>query len=213
MRNHLGKYGIVFGYIVLISILLSCAENEDFENPLDPRNLRTSGSPLGLTLSPGDSRIVVSWSGAGLEGVSKYKIYRRFTGNPASVFQPVGEVDFKLDPITGREAKVYEYIDESGLENDTVDVTTGGQLYYVYRITYVDSDGKETPPDVNQDGIPEAQATPSLAPPPPEVTIGEPEDLSVKLIWSSYQPPDDIAGYRIYAGIVITGERPELTLL
>ncbi|HIE26582.1 TPA: hypothetical protein EYP66_04785 [Candidatus Poribacteria bacterium] len=212
MRNYLGRYSIAFGYIVLISLLISCAENEDFENPLDPRNLRTSGSPLGLTLSPGDSRIVVSWSGAGLEGVTKYKVYRRFTGDPVPAFQLVGEIDFKLDPITGREVKVYEYIDESGLENDTVDAFDS-QLYYVYRISYVDSDGKETPADINIDGIPEAQATPSLAPPPPEVMIGAPEDLSIKLIWSSYQPPDDIAGYRIYAGIVITGEQPQLTLL
>ena len=211
MKKYFGKYCIAFGYIVLISLLLSCAENEDFENPLDPRNLRTFGSPLGLTLSPGDKQIVVSWYGAGLEGVAKYRIYRRFTGNPAPSFRHIGEVD--RDSITGREIKVYEYIDESDLENDTVDAL-GSQLYYVYRITYIDSDGEETPPDVNEPGIPEAQSTPSLAPPPPEVTIGKPqEDLRIKLIWSSYQPPDDIAGYKIYAGIVKTGEEPELNLL
>jgi hypothetical protein len=214
MRNYLDKCSIILGYIVLISLLLSCAQNEDFENPLDPRNWRTSGSPLGLTLSPGDKQIVVFWYGAGLDGITKYKIYRRFTGDPDSLFKLVGEVDLKLNPITGKETKVYEYIDKSGLENDTVDVTTGGQLYYVYRITYVDSDGEETPSDINKPGIPEVQATPSLAPPPPEVTIGKPqEDLRIKLIWDSYQPPDDIAGYRIYAGIVKTGEEPELTLL
>ena len=169
MKNYLSKYGLALGYIVLISLLLSCAQNEDFENPLDQRNLRTSGSPLGLTLSPGDKQIVVSWYGAGLEGVTKYKIYRHFTGDPDPSFKPISEVDFKFDPITGREIKVYEYIDESRLENDTVDITTGSQLYYTYRITYVDSDGEETPPDINKSGIPEVQATPSLAPPPPEV--------------------------------------------
>ena len=213
MRNYLDKYSIVLGYIVLLSLLLSCTQNEDFENPLDPRNLRTHGSPLGLTLSAGDRQIVVSWYGAGLEGVAKYKIYRRFTSDPDPSFRPIGEVDLQLDPITGREVKVYEYIDESTLENDTVDVTTGGQLYYVYRITYIDSGGVETPPDVNEEGIPEVQATPSLAPLPPEVTIGEPEDLRVTLIWSSYQPPNDIAGYRIYADRVTTEEEPELTLI
>jgi len=46
------------------------------------------------------------------------------------------------------------------------------------------------------------------------VTIGKPqEDLRIKLIWDSYRPPDDIAGYRIYAGIVMHGEEPKLTLL
>jgi len=212
MRKYFGKSSIVLGCIVLISFFLSCSENEDFENPLDPRNLRTLGSPLGLNLSPGDQQMVVSWHGAGLEGVTKYKIYRQFTGDPGATFNLVGEVDLQFDPITGGEIKAYEYIDQSDLENDTVDAL-GSQLYYVYRITYVDKDGEEIPPDVNVSGIPEVQATLSLAPPPPEVTIGDPKDLRVTLVWNSYQPPDDIAGYRIYADIVVSGEEPELTLI
>ncbi len=213
MINYLNKYGMAILYILLAFFAFSCAQNEDFENPLDPRNLRTSGSPPGLTLSAGDKKIVVSWYGVGFDGVTKYKIYRRFTGDPGSAFQFIGEVDVKIDPITGKEVKVYEYTDESNLENDKVDPTTGGILYYVYRITYVDTNGEETPVDVNSVSIPEAKATPSLAPPPPEVTVGPPKDLRVTLIWNSYQPPDDIAGYRIYAGIVKTKEKPELTLL
>lgn len=215
MRNyHKTLYGILLLYVLLTLFIWGCDQNEDFENPLDPRNERTNGSPPGLTLSPGDEQIIVSWSGLGFKGITRYKIYRRFTGDAGSVFELVGEVPVQLDPITGREVRRYEYVDASNLENDTVNPATSSQLYYVYRITYIDGNGEEIPKpeDVNTlVGIPEAQATPSLAPPPLEVTIGPPEDLRVKLVWTSYQPPDDIAGYKIYGELVVKG--PELKLL
>ena len=59
--------------VILISLMLSCAQNEDYENPFDPRNKRTAGSPPGLVLQPGDKKVVVSWPDWQLEGVTKYK--------------------------------------------------------------------------------------------------------------------------------------------
>ena len=121
--------------LFIVFICASCSGDEDFSNPLDPENLRTAGSPTGLTLSPGDQLVRVSWTDISLDGIVKYRIYRRFTGDPNPQFQRIGEVD----------ATQTEFLDTKDIKNDQFDLELGKQLFYEYRISYVDRDGVETP--------------------------------------------------------------------
>ncbi len=189
--------------ILLLFVALtcpSCSDNEDFSNPLDPENLRTAGSPTGLTLSPGDQLVRVSWTDISLDGIVKYRIYRRFTGDPNPQFQRIGEVD----------ATQTEFLDTKDIKNDQFDLELGKQLFYEYRISYVDRDGVETPDpnsppseDTDPPKIwPIVKTTPSNPPPAPTVLLGDPTDLTVKLFWLEYEPPDDFEIFRVYSAAV-----------
>ena len=191
--------------IILIAAAFSagCTGNEDFSNPLDPQNLRTAGSPIGLELLPGDEQMTISWEDSGHEGIIGYRIYRRFTGDSDSTFEFVGEV---LEENGARPAT--EFIDTDNLKNDQFDDVNGMPHRYIYRISYIDVNGIEVP-DPNappaEDEEPHrmwqtASATPSVAPPIPNVIVGnEVEDLTVKLFWQDYQPPNDFEVFRVLA--------------
>ena len=126
-------------FLFFVSILLSaCTGGEDFANPLDPENLRTSGAPDGLTLYAGDKQVRVTWDDTGQAGIKAYRIYRRSTGGTDTAFKQVGVID----------APANEFIDTQGLENDRRDAS-GRILAYEYRITYVDVNGVETPDPAN----------------------------------------------------------------
>ena len=178
----------------------SCTGDEDFSNPLDPENLRTAGSPTGLTLSAGDQQVRVSWKDIALDGIVKYRIYRRFTGDPNPQFQRIGEVD----------APTTEFLDTNDIKNDQFDLNLGKSLFYEYRISYVDRDGVETPDpnsppseDANPLKIwPIVKTTPSNPPPAPHVVLGDPTDLTVKLFWLDYEPPDDFSIFRVFVAVV-----------
>ena len=181
-------------------ICTSCTGDEDFSNPLDPENLRTAGSPTGLTLSPGDQEVRVSWKDIALDGIVKYRIYRRFTGDPNPQFQRIGEVD----------APTTEFLDTKNIKNDQFDLDLGKPLFYEYRISYIDRDGVETP-DPNSPPSEEAnpskiwpivKTTPSNPPPVPNVTLGDATDLTVKLFWLDYEPPEDFDIFRVFAADV-----------
>ena len=181
-------------------ICTSCTGDEDFSNPLDPENLRTAGSPTGLTLSTGDQEVRVSWKDIALDGIVKYRIYRRFTGDPNPQFQRIGEVD----------APTTEFLDTKNIKNDQFDLDLGKPLFYEYRISYIDRDGVETP-DPNSPPSEEAnpskiwpivKTTPSNPPPAPFVVLGDPTDLTVKLFWLEYEPPDDFEIFRVYSAAV-----------
>jgi len=219
MIRYPGKFNMAIFLSVLL-IFLSCAEEPEYDNPLDARNPRTAGSPRGLTLVPGDAKVEIRFLGTGFEsGIKEYIIYRMFTGDAVPEFEEVGRVEFKKDPATDREQQQYVFIDEKDLKNDQVD-DAGEPYYYVYRIAYEDINGLETPnPDSppSQDGEPlriwrEVRVTPSVPPEPPEVTVGSQIDLTLTLSWESYQSPDDIAGYRIYQ-VRTTESGRELVLL
>ncbi len=196
---------IVFAISIVVLRCSGCTNNDDFANPLDPENLRTAGSPVGLSASAGDAQVKVSWQNLGFEGIAKYRIYRQFPGDSSSTFERVGEVD----------APGTEFIDK-GLKNDQFDEVNGIPLAYVYRISYVDTNDVETPdpnapPSENaapQRIWPTARATPSVPPPVPQVTLGEPSDLTVKLFWQDYQPPDDFKVFRVFAAIPDVSGRP-----
>lgn len=193
---------------LLISLLLiaavfttGCTGNEDFANPLDPQNLRTAGSPIGLELLPGDEQIIVTWEDSGHEGIMGYRIYRRFTGDPDPSFNFVGEV---LGENGNRPAT--EFVDRQDLKNDQYDEDSGARHRYIYRISYIDADGVEVPDPTApppQGETPHrlwqtASATPSVAPPIPNVIVGEDlEDLTVKLFWQDYQTPSDFESFRV----------------
>ncbi|CAI8020014.1 hypothetical protein GBAR_LOCUS11984 [Geodia barretti] len=183
----------------------ACTSNEDFANPLDPENLRTSGAPDGLTLHAGDKQVRVTWSDTGQEGIKAYHIYRRSTGGADTEFQQVGSVD----------APANEYIDTQRLENDRRDAS-GRLLAYEYRITYLDANGVETPDPANPPAESEdprriwktAVATPSVPPPAPNVTLGDPTDLTIKLFWEGYEFPYDFSIFRVYAALDTEDDKP-----
>jgi hypothetical protein len=201
--------------VAVLSLALlwgGCTNDRDFANPFDPENLRTAGSPPGLELAAGDEQVTVSWQDYDFGGIIKYRIYRRFTGNSGAAFELVGEVD----------APKTEFVD-GGLSNDAFDFDRGRQLYYVYRISYVDKNGVETPdpnapPDDNKSPLriwPTARVTPSISPPAPNVLIGDQlEDLTVKLFWQDYQFPEDFETFRVLATTAsLSGDLPRFKLL
>ena len=178
-----------------------CTGDEDHANPLDPQNLRTAGSPIGLELLPGDQQVTVSWEDNGHAGIIGYRIYRRFTGDADSTFEFVGEV---LGENGERPAT--EFIDTDNLKNDQFNDVTGQRHRYIYRISYIDKNGVEIP-DPNapptDDEDPHrmwqtASTTPSIAPPIPNVIVGDDlDDLTVKLFWQDYQAPNDFEQFRV----------------
>ncbi len=176
----------------------ACADSDDFANPLDSENLRTSGAPLGLTLYPGDQQVRISWVNIGQSGIEAYKIYRRSISYSEEPYVLIATVD----------ASESEFVDTQNIENDRKD-SDGNVLAYEYRISYVDSDGVETPDPMNP---PSATAeplrlwqtvtvTPSVAPPAPDVILGVPRNLAVELFWDGYEFPDDFALFRVYSAL------------
>lgn len=180
---------------LLITVFLACTNSEDFANPLDSDNLRTAGSPEGLTLYPGDQQVRVAWTDIGQEGIKAYKIYRRSIANSDEPFELVGTVD----------APASEFVDTQNIENDRKD-SLGRVLAYEYRISYIDINDVETPDPSNPPSISEepiqiwqtVAGTPSIPPALPVVTLGTPADLTVKLFWENYDFPNDFSLFRIY---------------
>ena len=178
-----------------------CTGDEDQVNPLDPQNLRTAGSPIGLELLPGDQQVTVSWEDNGHVGIIGYRIYRRFTGDGDSTFEFVGEV---LGENGERPAT--EFMDTDNLKNDQFNDVTGERHRYIYRISYIDANGVESPnpnaPPTDEEDPRRmwqtASATPSIAPPVPNVIVGDDlDDLTVKLFWQDYQAPNDFEEFRV----------------
>ncbi len=197
------QLSVIFILLLAAGLYTGCTDNEDFANPLDPKNLRTAGSPIGLDALPGDKQVKVSWQDLGHEGIVKYRIYRRFTGDLNSTFERIGEVVGKAGarPPT-------EFIDTQNIKNDQFDAVTGRHHIYIYRISYVDEKGVEAPdpdapPDANEQPQriwPTVSVTPSIPPPAPNVILGdELENLTVKLLWQDYQPPEDFQVFRVFA--------------
>lgn len=180
---------------MVITVFVACTNSEDFANPLDSDNLRTAGSPKGLTLYPGDQQVRVTWIDAGQEGIKAYRIYRRSIANSEEPFELVGTVN----------APANEFVDTQNIVNDRKD-SLGRVLAYEYRISYIDINDVETPdptnpPSVTEDPIRVWQTvavTPSIPPPVPVVTLGDPTDLTVKLFWEDYDFPYDFSLFRVY---------------
>ncbi|MDE0638536.1 MAG: hypothetical protein OXI43_22060 [Candidatus Poribacteria bacterium] len=181
--------------LLIITVFIACTNSEDFANPLDSENLRTAGSPKGLTLYPGDQQVRVTWIESGQEGIKAYKIYRRSIANSEEPFELVGTVD----------APASEFVDTQNVENDRRDAQ-GQPIAYEYRISYIDINDVETPDPTNPPSVTEepmriwqtAAVIPSIPPPIPVVTLGVPSDLTVKLFWENYDFPDDFSLFRVY---------------
>ncbi len=189
--------------LICATLTASCTNSDDFTNPLDPENLRTAGAPDGLTLYAGDRQVRVTWNDTGQEGTKAYRIYRRSVDTDE--FTKVGTV----------EAPANEFIDTRNLENDRRD-ELGRVLAYEYRISHIDINGVETPEPNNPPSETEeprrlwqtAFATPSVPPPVPVVTLGEPTDLTVKLFWEDYVLPHDFSIFRVYAARDTDSDKP-----
>ena len=86
----------------------------------------------------------------------------------------------------------------------------------MYRISHVDKNGDEVPdpaapPDSNEDPRrlwPTASVTPSIPPPAPNVTLGDPTDLSIKSLWLDYEFPDDFEIFRVFVAGLDSGGNP-----
>lgn len=208
VKNLLSSFPLIF----VALFFTSCSDNEDFSNPLDPENPRTAGAPPGLTLVAGNRQVRVSWKHVEFDGIAKYRIYRRFSGDLNPQFQRIAEVD----------APATAFLDTKDINNDEFDLELGQALVYEYRISYVDRDGVETP-DPNappsQDADPPkiwptVKITPSEPPPAPRIVLGDPTDLTVKLFWLDYEPPDDFEIFKIYSAVVDeNGDLGKLRLL
>ena len=180
---------------LIITMMGACTNTGDYANPLDSENLRTSGSPDGLKLFPGDREVRITWNKIESEGVKSYKIYRRTDSKSDEPFELIGTVD----------ATKNEFVDDQNIQNDRK-AADGTNVAYEYRISYVDINDVETPnpenpPDVSADPIrvwPTVIVTPSISPPQPVVTLGEPADLRVNLFWENYPFPNDFDSFRIY---------------
>ncbi len=191
----------MFIFLIAAGFSAGCTGNEDFANPLDPQNLRTAGSPVGLELLPGDEQVTVSWADNGHEGIIGYRIYRRFTGDADPTFEFVGEI---LGENGERPAT--EFIDTQNLKNDQFNDVSGERHRYIYRVSYIDANGVEVPdpnapPTASEDPRrmwQTASTTPSIAPPVPNVIVGDDlDDLTVKLFWQDYQAPNDFEQFRV----------------
>lgn len=189
---------IYLSIFLIVVVFTSCTNTEDFANPLDSDNLITAGAPDGLRLYAGDKQVRVTWVDIGQEGIKAYKIYRRSRSNSDEPFSLIATVD----------APANEFIDKDNIENDRLD-QFGEPLAYEYRISYIDTNDVETPdpanpPDPDQEPFRHWQTAtvkPSIAPPVPVVTLGEPADLTVNLFWSDYEFPYDFDNFRVYAAI------------
>ena len=200
-------FSVIAGFIALVSF--GCASDEDYANPLDPQNLRTAGSPPDLTLIPGDRQVTVSWRELNsriVEDIKGYRIYRRFTEDPNTNFEPVPLFDKNKKLLDSIPASQNIYIDKHELKNDQISTITGDQLYYEYRISYIDDRGIEIPNPTdppNQDDEPPRiwttrRTTPSDPPPVPNIILGKKENLIVTIIWPDYNPPSDFKEFRIF---------------
>ena len=189
---------IYLPFFLIIAVFAGCTNSEDFANPLDSDNLRTAGAPE-LELYAGDKQVRITWIDTEQEGIKAYKIYRRSISNSDEPFALIATVD----------APANEFIDTDNIENDRLD-EFGRPLAYEYRISYVDTNDVETPdptnpPDPNQEPFRHWQTAtvkPSIAPPVPVVTLGDPVDLAVHLFWSDYEFPNDFHTFRVYAARV-----------
>lgn len=183
---------------LIITMIGACVNSDDYANPLDSENLRTSGSPAGLTIFPGDRQVRVTWNKIDEEGVKEYRIYRRSNSKSEDKFELVGTVD----------ATKNEFVDSQDIENDRK-AADGTNVAYEYRISYVDINEVETPNpesllDVSADPMrvwPTATVTPSISPPRPVVTLGDPTDLTVNLFWENYPFPNDFLMFRVYIAV------------
>jgi hypothetical protein len=185
-------------YLILLLMLIAFAfgcEKAERENPLDPENERTGGTPPGMKARAGDSQVILSWPNLGFDGIKEYRIYRAYLA--PDEFQQIASVQAE----TAARGAEYTYTD-TGLQND-------GDNRYFYRLSYVDEGGTETPDPGNPQNLLEdwflVDVIPSQAPPVPDVQVIEDTDLQVRLVWEGYaqNAPDDMGGFRIYSRLKI----------
>ncbi len=196
---------LIIPLCIIMTMFVACTNSEDYANPLDSANLRTAGAPDGLTLFPGDRQIRVTWNDTGQEGIKAYRIYRRSSANSEEPFELIATVD----------APANEYIDSQNIENDRKG-PSGEIIAYEYRISYVDMNDVESPDPTNPPNTTDepfqlwqtATVTPSVAPLPPVVVLGDPADLRVNLFWENYNYPSDFKLFRLYIAIDKGDEEP-----
>ncbi|HGE70238.1 TPA: hypothetical protein ENX78_05340 [Candidatus Poribacteria bacterium] len=177
----------IFLIIAIGLLIYACSEDVERENPLDVLNQRTGGVMPWVTAKAGDSQITLSWDNMGFKGIKEYRIYR------AHLLPENFEL---IATVPASDIDKYTYTDK-GLLND-------GENVYYYRVSYVDSEGIETPDPKSPKNLASdwsvVHLIPSLAPPPPDVQVVMDTDLMVRLVWEGYSriAPPDLAGFKVY---------------
>ena len=147
------------------------------------------GAPQGLSATPGDTTVSLTWSPPSSNGgspITNYKIYRRTAGGGETLIATIGN---QLSYSDG------------GLTN--------GVTYY-YKVSAVNNEG-EGPKSNEASATPTAPATPPGAPQGLVATAG---DATVTLTWSapSSNGGSPITNYRIYRSTTGGGETPQATI-
>src|SRR5438552_17708337 len=147
------------------------------------------GRPQGLSATPGDTTVSLTWSPPSSNGgspITNYKIYRRTAGGGETLIATIGN---QLSYSDG------------GLTN--------GVTYY-YKVSAVNNEG-EGPKSNEASATPTAPATPPGAPQGLVATAG---DATVTLTWSapSSNGGSPITNYRIYRSTTGGGETPQATI-
>ncbi len=109
----------------IIIILFTCTDKPTepgTTNPFDPQNTETTGDPFRLEARIANGGITLTWTKPNIEGIANFKIYR-----------------------SEQEAEGYTELDQaaSGV-SQYVDKTAKNGHSYWYRVSAIDSDGKET---------------------------------------------------------------------
>src|SRR5216117_2685954 len=147
------------------------------------------GAPQGLSATPGDTTVSLTWSPPSSNGgppITNYKIYRRTAGGGETLIATIGN---QLSYSDG------------GLTN--------GVTYY-YKVSAVNNEG-EGPKSNEASATPTAPATPPGAPQGLVATAG---DATVTLTWSapSSNGGSPITNYRIYRSTTGGGETLQATI-
>jgi len=158
--------------------------NEASATPTAPAGPPTA--PRGLSASPGDATVTLTWSAPSSNGgspITNYRIYRDTSSNGETWLGTIGNV------LTYSDTAV-----------------TNGVTYY-YQVSAVNGVGEG--PRSN-----EASATPSTSPGAPQGLNAVPGDAAVSLTWSppSSDGGSPITHYRVYRGPTSGGETLLTTL-
>jgi hypothetical protein len=122
----LGRAGcVVVALMIAVAVLGGCTERQR-NNPLDPQNPETDGTPAGFTARAGNQVVDLIWFPLAVPGLRGYELSRRGPGENS--FSPLGPGTFPP------QASGY---DDTDVQNDST---------YTYHLTFILEDGSKSDP-------------------------------------------------------------------
>ena len=151
--------------ILLVLLCVGCTERERL-NPLDPRNPKTGGRLIGLTISSEFDTVYLSWQSIRLDDLTGYHIYRRI--DRAGDFQRTRSVSEDTTVITDTSLEYdrdYSYFVTAysnsfeSAPSETLSITPGPAHFWITdvddrRIYAVSNDGTHIHDITSVDGFP-----------------------------------------------------------